>query len=203
MCTDFQKLCPIIASLTGESLAEREEEIANLPWTQAEKDKALATCRSGQRAWRAKKPKLCLHAVTDEDGHPLEDEDESWRRRCEYWGTIFQARAEGPRHSRYVELLRHVQKAPVDIRWNFDRADFDELTALKKDSAPGPDGIPHGIYRWAGGLSAHFLFNTYKYLVEGAAVPEHFAISRTVFIPNLRTLMTTEDLSDLPMHYVR
>ena len=45
------------------------------------------------------------------------------------------------------------------------------------------DGIPYGIYRCAGGLGAHFLFNTYKYLVEGGAVPEHFAISKTVFIP--------------------
>ena len=29
------------------------------------------------RAWRAKKPMLCPHAVTDEDCHPLENEDES------------------------------------------------------------------------------------------------------------------------------
>ena len=32
------------------------------------------------RAWRAKKPVLCLNAVTDEDGHTLENEDESGRR---------------------------------------------------------------------------------------------------------------------------
>ena len=68
-CIDFQKLCQIIANLTRENLAEREEEIANLPWTQTEKDKALTRCRSGQRAWRAKKPVLCLNAVTDEDCH--------------------------------------------------------------------------------------------------------------------------------------
>ena len=55
-------------------------------------------CRLGLRARRAKKPMLCLHAVTDEGGHPLENEDESGRRLCDYWGTIFQARAEGPRH---------------------------------------------------------------------------------------------------------
>ena len=28
------------------------------------------------------KPMLCLHAVTDEDGHPLVNEDESGRRLC-------------------------------------------------------------------------------------------------------------------------
>ena len=182
-CTDFQKLCHTSANLTLENLTEREEEIANLPWTQAEKDKALARCRSGQRAWRAKKPMLCLHAVTDEDAHCLEDEDESGWRLCEYWGTIFQARGEGPRHGQHKEVLRYVQKALADFSWTIDRAEFDELVALKKDSAPGPDGIPYGVFWCAGGLGAHFLFNTYKYLVEGGAVPEQFAISRTVFIP--------------------
>ena len=39
----------------------------------------------GQRAWRNKKPVLSPSAVTDEEGHPLENEDESGRRLCEYW----------------------------------------------------------------------------------------------------------------------
>ena len=89
---------------------------------------------------------LCLHAVTDEDGHPLENEDESGRRYCEYWGSIFQVRVEGPRHHQHEHILRYVQRAPDDIRWTIDRAEFDELMALKKDSAPGPDGIPHGVH---------------------------------------------------------
>ena len=54
----------------------------------AEKDNALAKCRLGLRAWRPKKPMLCLHAVTEEDGHSLENEDESGRKLCEYWCTI-------------------------------------------------------------------------------------------------------------------
>ena len=57
-------------------LREREAGIANLPWTQTEKDIALARCRSGQRAWRDKKLVLPLSAVTDEKGHPLETEDD-------------------------------------------------------------------------------------------------------------------------------
>ena len=32
---------------------------------------------------------LSLSAVTDEKGHPLENEGESGRRLCEYLGTIF------------------------------------------------------------------------------------------------------------------
>ena len=71
----------------------------HLPWTQTEKDNAIAKCRLGLRAWRAKRLMLCLHAVTDEDGHPLENEDVSGRRLCDFGCTTFQAPIrKGPRH---------------------------------------------------------------------------------------------------------
>ena len=79
-CIDFQRLSQIFASLTSENLANREAEVSTVPWTQTEKDIALARCRNGQRAWRNKKPVLTLSAVKDEEGHPLENEDESGRR---------------------------------------------------------------------------------------------------------------------------
>ena len=41
-----------------------------------------------------------------------------------------------------------------------------------------------------GGLGSQFLFNAYKFLLEGGSVPEHFAESRTVFIPK------TSDIDD-------
>ena len=103
-----------------------------LPWTQTEKDNALAKCRLGLRAWRIKKSVLCLHAVTDEDGHPLENEDASGRRLCEYLDTIFEARIEGERHHCHEAILRYVLKAPDDTRWEIDRNEFDELLATKK-----------------------------------------------------------------------
>ena len=49
------------------------------------KNTALGRCRGGQRAWRNKKPVLSLNVVTDEEGHPVENEDESGRRLCDYW----------------------------------------------------------------------------------------------------------------------
>ena len=66
-CIDFERLSQIIASLTRESLEARGAEVTNLLWTQTEKDSALARCRSGQRAWRNKKPVLSLSAVTNEE----------------------------------------------------------------------------------------------------------------------------------------
>ena len=111
-----------LRSLTRERLAEREAEIGNFPWTQTEKDNVLAKCRLRLRAWRSKKPMLCLHAVT------VENEDESGRRLCEYWGTIFQARIEGERHHCFETIIL---KAPDDMRWEIDRNEFDELIATK------------------------------------------------------------------------
>ena len=37
-CVDFQTLSQIIANLSRENFAERETEIANLHWTQTEKE---------------------------------------------------------------------------------------------------------------------------------------------------------------------
>ena len=109
---------------------------------------------------------------------------------CEYWGSIFEARVEGPRHHQYENILRFVQKAPDDIRWTIDQTEFDEIVAFEKDSASGPDGIPYGAYRCAGSLGSQFLYNAYKFLLEGGTVPEHFAECRTVYIPQ------TSDIDD-------
>ena len=82
------------------------------------------------------------------------------------------------------------RQAPDDIRWTMDQAEFDDLFALKKDSARGLDGIPYGAFGCARGLGSQFLFNAYRALVEGSAVPDHFAESRTSFIPK------TSDIDD-------
>ena len=93
-CCDAWK--PLMISLTHflsivliSSDSVRETEVSTFPCTQTEKDIALARCTSSQRTWRNKKPVLTLDAVTDEEGHTLENEDESGRRLCEYFGTIF------------------------------------------------------------------------------------------------------------------
>ena len=51
--------------------------------------------------------------------------------------------------------------------------------------------FPYGVYRCAGGLGSKFLFNAYKAVLEGSAIPDCFAESRTVFIPE------TSDIDDL------
>ena len=141
----------IIAGLTRRRITVRETEIRILPWTQTEKDNALAKCRPGLRARHSKKPTLCLHAVTDEDGHPLENDDESGMRLRAYWGKMFEARVEGEQHHCYETILEYVQQAPHDMRWEIDKNEFDEPMATNKESAPGHDGIPYSLCRCAGG----------------------------------------------------
>ena len=114
----------IIPSLTRESIAEREAAVHNLRWTQTEKDNALAKCRLSLRAWVSKKPMLCLHPVTDEEGRPLDDEDESGTRLCTYWGRIFEARSEDERHHAHETILGIVHTAKEDIQWTIDKQEL-------------------------------------------------------------------------------
>ena len=104
-------LSQIIGSLTRESTAEREVAVHDLPWTHTEKDNALAKCRLSLRAWVSKKPMLSLHAVTDEEGRPLDDEDESNMRVRTYWGKICESRTQDERHHDNETILECVQKA--------------------------------------------------------------------------------------------
>ena len=98
-CVDFQRLCQIIANLTRGNLAEREAEITRISLGHRQKNTLLSPDAEVDNVpGVTKKPVLSLCAVTDEEGHPLENEDESGRRLCEYWCTTFQARVEGPRH---------------------------------------------------------------------------------------------------------
>ena len=97
-----------------------------MPWQSADLDFALGAQRNQCSAF--------TH-FTDEDGRPLENEDESGKRLCEYWRTISETRNEGERH-------HHC--------WVIGRNKFDVLMATMKESAPGPDGTPNGLYRSPG-----------------------------------------------------
>ena len=66
----FFALGQVIGGLTRGNSAEEEDVIYNLPWSQTEKDKALAKCRRRNRAW--------------------EDADESRARLGTHWTGIFE-----------------------------------------------------------------------------------------------------------------
>ena len=118
-----------------------------------------------------KKPMLCLLAVTDENGHPLEDEDESGMKLCNCWGKVFELHIQEERHHSHQTILDYVQRAPDDIQWQSDQFEFDEMMATMIEPALGPDEIPKSIFWCAGGLGSQFLFDVYKRVLEGCAVP--------------------------------
>ena len=86
--------------------------IANIPW---DADRKRHCCSQMQR-WNnvlgvTGKLVLSLSAVTDEEGHPLENEDESGRRLCEYWRNHFSKHARKARDITSTEIfLRYVQQ---------------------------------------------------------------------------------------------
>ena len=79
--------------------------------------------------------------------------------------------------------MRFVQHAHDDINWTIDQAEFDDIIAFKKHSAPGPDGIPYGASCSAGGLGSKFLFRACQAVLERSTIPCCFAESWTVFNP--------------------
>ena len=109
---------------------------------------------------------------------------------------------EGPRHHLYENILRYVQKAPDDIRWTIDRTEFDELIAMKKDSAPGPDGIPYDAYRCAGGLGSKFLFDANRACEEVLLFLVVLLKPELSLSPRPLTPMTMEELFDLQTRFV-
>ena len=108
---------------------------------------------------------------------------------------------EGPRHHQHGNVLRYVQKAPDDIRWTIDRAEFGELIALKKDSAPGPDGFPYGVYKCAGRLGSQFLFTTYSICWKEVPFLNILLLVGRSLSPSPLTLMTTKELFDLQTRF--
>ena len=140
----------------------------------------------------ATRTELTLSVVTAEEDDPLENEDESGRRLCEYLRTIFQAREEGPRHHQDDEISRIVQQAPDDINLTVDNAEFDDLLALKKETQllTLTEFITVSTVVLLA-LVRSFLFHAYQAVFVGSTIPDRFAESKTVFIPK------TSDTDDL------
>ena len=89
-------------------------------------------------------------------------------------------------------ILEYAQKALEDIRWKIDKQEFDEMTATKKECAPGPGGIPYGMHRCAGGLGSRFLFDVHKSVRQVYIVhPVQRCISSTQTTDNIFEVETT------------
>ena len=115
---------------------------------------------------------LCLHAVTDEDGHPVENEDESGRRPCEHWGKIFEARVEGEWHRCHETILGYVQKAPDDNTvGNWQKMNSMNSWPLRRNPLQAPMGFHTAFTGVQEGWDPRFLFKFYQHILAGGLVP--------------------------------
>ena len=42
----------------------------------------------------------------------------------------------------------------MNIQWAIGTEEFDTLMSSKKESVPGPDGLPYSVYMCAGGIGS-------------------------------------------------
>ena len=113
---------------------------------------------------------------------PLENEDESGRRLCDgvrFFRRVSKASATIAMKTSCVTS----RKLLTTYAGKLTETNFDELMAGKKESAPGPDGIPYSLYKCAGGLGSPFLYTAYTHVDDGGPILALFAASRTVFFP--------------------
>ena len=80
-------------------------------------------------------------------------------------------------------MLSFVELAPHNLNWIIESIEFEDMLASKRESAPGPGGLPYSVYRSVGGIRAKFLFAAHEAILRGPAPPAGFGASRTVFIP--------------------
>ena len=66
--------------------------------------------------------------------------------------------------------------------------------ATKKESAPGPDGIPYSLHRCAVGLGAQFLFNTNKHVLEVVLSLRYLPKAEMSLFPSPLTSTTLDGL---------
>ena len=115
--------------------------------------------------------------------------DDATRRLCQNWSGIFRARDYGIPAGQADTMLSFVVPALREMNWAIELSALEKMLASKRESAPGPDGLPYSVYRSAGGVGAAFPCATYEAVLMGAAVLAGFCAlcsSPIVVIPTLK-----------------
>ena len=105
------------------------------------------------------------------------------------WSGIFRARDFGIPAEQADTMLSFVVPALREMNWVVEFSALEEMLVPKRQSAPGPDGLPYSVYPSDGGVSAEFPFSTYEAVLMAAAPPAGFAAlcsSPIVVTPTLK-----------------
>eukprot|EP00959_Pyramimonas_sp_CCMP1952_P069229 1444835-Pyramimonas_sp.AAC.1 len=77
-----------------------------------------------------------------------------------------------------------VSRSHQFIDWIADRASLAQLVSKKKDTAPGPDGVPYSAWRVAGDIAIDTLHEAFLHLMSGnPQAPQQLNYCRAAFLP--------------------
>ena len=117
------------------------------------------------------------------EGGPIFDPDEGRAQTVPALGRCLFVGDTGIPNDEAQMILSFVQPAHPDLNWSFQLDEFEELLACKRESAPGPDGLPCSVRLSADGIGTKFLFAASQAALRGAVLHQGFGACRTVFIP--------------------
>jgi hypothetical protein len=138
--------------------------------------------RQRQCLWRSSRRKTNSMALRGPDGHMITSTQDISDHLISHWSPVFAAK--GIDLEAAAHFLQHVQPVPADFCWDISRDSFSEVISSTGASAPGPDGIPYGAWRFATPPCHDVLFRLLdEMLCTDGALPDGFNASQMVFIP--------------------
>ena len=166
-------------------IEDLEEEISDLTRAlDAAKVEAarrqLACARASRERWGSTRRRLVLSAVLYPSGAAAEDDSQAADLLYRHWSAV--AAATDVNVSRYRDFQPFIQKCPA-INWTISLESFSALLTSRKNSAPGPDGLPIGVWRDAGPSAVLLLYRAYLDVLASGYCPSDFWGSLSVFIP--------------------
>ena len=187
-CINFGALCNISrASREVTSVLSRKKSLALMSTRQ--RRHGFVQLRFKQVELGRQEPKLTIYAINGSDDAPIFVPDDAARRLCQNWSGIFRVPDYGIPAGQADTLLSFVVPALREMKWATEFSAFEEMLASKRESAPGPDGLPYSVYQSAGGIGAKFPSATYEAVLMAAAHPAGFGAlcsSPIVVIPTLK-----------------
>ena len=143
------------------------------------KSRRRAKLHTRLASWSPKGKSVVGITVLGDDGNPT-DEAGGFEALERHWGPVFNSSVADFRAM--SGFKRFIVKCPVDLA-PLAKDEFVKMCSVVRRSAPGPDGIVYTAWSACGEEAAFILYDCYKGIMAGEAVPEWFNLSTLVFIP--------------------
>jgi endonuclease/exonuclease/phosphatase family metal-dependent hydrolase len=176
------KLNAIIASLRRACSSEDAEEA---PATQSagSADSPNAGCAhrlSLKALWTSRGASISLAAVVTHDGSIAEAPALVAAELAVHWQKQF---AKQPvRSDLWPRLQPYIAKLPADTNWDINKELVASVLKSRRNTAPGPDGVPICCWQAAGDFGVAVLWALVEQIMLGTAPPKDFGDSLLTFL---------------------